>query len=189
MGSDWKGDERPECTYVMKDGENLQEYLSIDPTPVSSAYPSAPASPPVSDAQEEQSDLEESEKQFPQPPNSEEEPVVRICWYPAPRPYQGVRPDWWTPAWEKLNGCLTNANIPLLPVSPKDFKEAVQSDVWMIDRLGAQHVTDPATGMEIGPESDPRVMCTVTGCNLNSNYVTLIKKGAKGASTNTMVLE
>jgi hypothetical protein len=53
VDSDWKGYKKPECTYVMKDSENLQEYLSREPTPESTPWPSAPASAPVSDAQED----------------------------------------------------------------------------------------------------------------------------------------
>jgi hypothetical protein len=76
-----------------------------------------------------------------------------------------------------------------MPVSPKDFKEAIQSDVWMIDQHGFQHVTDPATGLEMGPESDPNLMCMMTGCVWNSQYATLIKKCPKRGSSNTMALE
>jgi hypothetical protein len=29
--SNWGGDQKPECTYVMKDGDNLAEYLASAP--------------------------------------------------------------------------------------------------------------------------------------------------------------
>jgi hypothetical protein len=51
-------------------------------------------------------------------------------------PYEGVRPEWWTPAWEKLNGLLTNGSTSVMPVSPKDFKDSVDTDVYMVDQIG-----------------------------------------------------
>jgi hypothetical protein len=60
-----------------------------------------------------------------------------------------MKPDWRSPAWEKLNGYIVMAQNPLIPVSPKDSKESVQLDLFMIDQLGVQHVTDPETGAEI----------------------------------------
>jgi hypothetical protein len=91
----WKGDTLPKCTYVMKDSDYLQENLSRDPTPASSAYHSAPVSTPVSDVRSDvASELEDSDTQ-PQPPESEDEPCARVFGSsPPPRPYQGTRPHW-----------------------------------------------------------------------------------------------
>jgi hypothetical protein len=82
---------------------------------------------------------------------------------------------------KKINERKKSQN-PLIPVSPKDFKETAESDVFTIDQLGVQHVTDPLTGAEIGPESDPNLMCMMTGRVWNSQFVTLTKKGNKGES-------
>jgi hypothetical protein len=46
--------------------------------------------------------------------------------------------------------------------------EAVESDVYMVDQIGHQHNTDPITGEEIGPESDPDLIGMMTGCIWNS---------------------
>jgi hypothetical protein len=32
VGRGWRGDSKPECTYVMKDGNSLAEYLSREPS-------------------------------------------------------------------------------------------------------------------------------------------------------------
>jgi hypothetical protein len=76
-----------------------------------------------------------------------------------------------------------------MPLSPKDFKKAIQIDVWMIDQIGKKHRTDPSTGLEIGPESDPELTYMMTGCVWNSQYVTLVEKGEKGESSDTLALE
>jgi hypothetical protein len=88
-----------------------------------------------------------------------------------------------------LNGCLTNANIQSLAVPPKDFKEVVETNVWMVGQIGTQHRTDPETGLEMGPESDPDLICMITGSVWNSQNVTLVKSGKEGESPNMMVLE
>jgi hypothetical protein len=90
---------------------------------------------------------------------------------------------------DQIGGHLTNANIQLLPVFPKDFKEAIGTDVWMIDQIGTQHRTDPATDSENGPESDPELASIATGCVWNSHYVTLINRGDMEATSGMTVLE
>jgi hypothetical protein len=57
---DWKGDGKPQCTYVMTDGGNLQEHLSRDRTPERSPSLSAPVSDVQSDVV---SELEDSDTQ------------------------------------------------------------------------------------------------------------------------------
>jgi hypothetical protein len=185
---DGEGDEKPQCTYVMKDGGNLQEYLSRDPTPYSTPEPSAAVSVPVSDVPD-QSEIEDDEPQWPQPQEDPDGRTARVCSFSEPRPHQGTRPDSWSPAWETLNGCLMRVDSPLLPVPPKDFKEAVQTDVWMVDQIGTQSRTVPVTGLEVGPESVPSLFSVVTGCVWNTQYATLIKYGKEGESPNTMILE
>jgi hypothetical protein len=87
----WKGDTLPEHTYVMKDGENLQEYLSREPTPESTLYPSDP----ISDVQSEvQSELEDSDTP-PPPPESEDELCVISCPPPQQQPVLGPKLHWW----------------------------------------------------------------------------------------------
>jgi hypothetical protein len=94
--------------------------------------------------------------------DSEEEPRVIICSHPQPQPYQGPKPEWWSPALEKLNGYIL-AQSHLITLCPRDFKRAVHSDVFMIDQAGNQNVTDPATGEEIGPDSDPNLIGVMAG--------------------------
>jgi hypothetical protein len=74
-------------------------------------------------------------------------------------------------------------------VSPKDFKEAVDTDVYMVDQIGRHHNPDRETGEETGPESDPNLMGMVAGCIWNGQYATLIKKGAKGCDPNTLIMD
>jgi hypothetical protein len=61
--------------------------------------------------------------------------------------------------------------------------------VFIIDQLGAQRVTDPVTGSEVGPEPDPNLTCVVTGCVWNSQFVPLTMRGEKEESAETMALE
>jgi hypothetical protein len=164
-------------------------------TPETTPEPSAVASAPVSDVQsdvvsdvQEQSELEESDTQ-PQPPEDGDEWTVRICLPLDPRPHEGAKPDWWTPAWETLNGILMRVDSPLLPVSPKDFKEAVDTGVYMVDQLGSQTRTDPVTGSEISPEEDPSLFTVVTGCVWNSQFATLVKYGNEGESSDSAILK
>jgi hypothetical protein len=117
VGSNWKGGELPERTHVMKDGDNLHEYLSSEPVSEVSDASSAPV-PDVLD----QSGLEESDTQ-PMPLDSEYEP--RIGSRPPPQPYQELNPEWWSPACEMLNATVIGVQHPLIPVSPKDFNEGV----------------------------------------------------------------
>jgi hypothetical protein len=67
----WNRDSKPECTYVMKDGDNLPEYLSREPTSDESDSGSAMA--PVSEAV---SEIEESDTP-PQPPEDSEDDRVQ----------------------------------------------------------------------------------------------------------------
>jgi hypothetical protein len=114
--------------YVMKNGNNLQQNLSSssESSPESSPWQSGPVSAPVSVVVSEAPEVSKSEIESdtqPMPPNSEDEPAARVCAsHPAPRPYQGAKPEWWTPAWEHLNGHIIPQGNPLIPVCPKEFK-------------------------------------------------------------------
>jgi hypothetical protein len=88
-----------------------------------------------------------------------------------------------------LNGLLIRVASPLLPVSPKDFREAVDTGVYMVDLLDSQTRKDPATGSEIGPEEHPSLFRVVTGCVWNSQCATLVKYGNKGESANSAILK
>jgi hypothetical protein len=70
-----------------------------------------------------------------------------------------------------------------------EFREKVDLDVHMVDQFGYQHNTDPATGVEIGPESDPNLIYMVSGCVWNNYYATLTKNGARGGGPKALVLE
>jgi hypothetical protein len=80
------------------------------------------------------------------------------------------------------------ADSPLLPVSPKDFKEVVDTGMYMVDQIGSQTRIDPASGSEVSPEEDPSLFTVVTGCVWNSQYATLIKAGKEGESPDMMIL-
>jgi hypothetical protein len=161
-------------TFVMKaedDGPQfLSESESADPTPDETTRTSIAQSPnsPV------QSELEDSDTQ-PQPPESEdEERGIKPRYGPTRRRLELSRPDWWSPAWEQLNGLLMNGATPVRPVSPMQFKEEVDRDISVADQVGFQHSTDPSTGEEVGPDVDPNLMTVVTACVWNSQCATLI---------------
>jgi hypothetical protein len=42
-------------------------------------------------------------------------------------------------------------------VSPKDFNEAVEADIWIVDQIDTQSRVDPEMGAELGPETDPEL--------------------------------
>jgi hypothetical protein len=58
----------------------------------------------------------------------------------------------------------------------------------MIDQAGSQHVTDPVTGEEVGPDCDPNLIGMMTGVIWNGQYATLTKAGGKGHSLNTVAM-
>jgi hypothetical protein len=59
----------------------------------------------------------------------------------------------------------------------------------MIDQAGNQHATDPVTGEEIGPDSDPNLIGVIAGVIWNSQYATLTKAGNKGEPMNKMAMD
>jgi hypothetical protein len=77
----------------------------------------------------------------------------------------------------------------LIPLCPRDFRDAVRSDVFMIDQAGSQHVTDAVQGEEIGPDSDPNLIGMMTGVIWNSQYVTMTKAQGKGHSLDKVALD
>jgi hypothetical protein len=76
-----------------------------------------------------------------------------------------------------------------MPVAPKDVRESVDTDVLMADQIGAQYNLDPCTGEQIGHDVDPNLMTVVTACVWNSQYVTMIKRGAKGSDPYAVSLD
>jgi hypothetical protein len=84
-----RGEEKPERTYVMKDGDNLADYLaSAPPSGGDSVGISTVVSAVVSDVvSDDISELEESNKP-PMPIDDSAQPEV-------PR----AKPEWWTAAW------------------------------------------------------------------------------------------
>jgi hypothetical protein len=149
VGSNRKGDDGPAETSVMKDGDNLPQYLSSSSSPDPTPWPYAPASAQVSapmtdvpsdDKSDGPSDIPVSDS-LPQAANTDDEGhveggTVRFNSIPISPRHDGVRPDRWSLAWERLNGILMRTDSPLLPVSPKDFRETVDTDVYMADQIG-----------------------------------------------------
>jgi hypothetical protein len=70
---------------------------------------------------------------------------------PQPRPSY----EWWTPAWESLNGMLGLGGVrPLIPVCPSQFKDLIDSDVFMVDAVMYQSKTDSDTGEPVDARTD-----------------------------------
>jgi ribonuclease HI len=186
-------------TFVMKDGNRFphaQYLLESEAEPEVSEFPEPnfdeiTRAPVMQWPSAEPSEPEESDTQSHPPESEDEDPrwFPCICFQVTCCPYEGRRPDWWSAAWEKSNGHMANGSTPLMPVSPCDFKESVESDVCMVDQIGHQHKTDPITGEEICPDSDPELITMVAGCVWNSQYATFIKRGAKGGDPNTLILD
>jgi hypothetical protein len=51
----------------------------------------------------------------------------------------------------------------LIPLCPRDFKEAVQSYVCAFDQPGYQTSIDPDSGETVGPESNPDLIGMIAG--------------------------
>jgi hypothetical protein len=61
--------------------------------------------------------------------------------------------------------------------------------VQVIDVLGSQHITDPDTGEELNPDSDPALIGIVTGVVWNGQHAALTKVGRKGLNSGSAMLE
>jgi hypothetical protein len=53
-----------------------------------------------------------------------------------PQPPSGPKPEWWTEAWDSLEGVVMSPLGAIQPISPKQFKEEVYSDVYAFDQPG-----------------------------------------------------
>jgi ribonuclease HI len=114
--------------------------------------------------------------------DDDREPIPMPFFAPTHMPQPPPSYEWWTPAWESLNGMLGLGGVqPLIPVCPSQFKDLVDSDVFMVDDVMFQSKIDSDTGEPVDARTDPEFITVVAGCIHNNQYATLIKVGRKGA--------
>jgi hypothetical protein len=100
----------------------------------------------------------------------------------------GPKPEWWSPAWEELTKVTRGDGVKIEPVSPAQFKEFVNDDVFMMDEIGTELGKYPITGEPPDPSTDPDLIHMASGVIWNEQGATLIRKGAKGVDPNELLL-
>jgi hypothetical protein len=173
--------------------ENLAGYLSREPSsdesdseeePVISEVVSETVSMIISETIpavvsevvfEVESENEMSDTQ-PQPPESEDETprlVARI--HNATSSVPRAKPEWWTEAWDCLEGTQSGPGIWIQPVCPLEFKDEVHMDVSGFDQPGWQSHTDLTTGETILPSEGNERLGGVTGVIWSAHHVTMTR--------------
>jgi hypothetical protein len=142
-----------------------------------------------------QSDLDESmSRSYPISASCDEDgrESAHLPSYPPTNKPQ-TRPDyeWWSPAWDALNGMLGFGGVvPLIPVCPSSFKDLCKElDVFMVDVVAHQSRTDPVTGDQVDSSTDLDLIPIVAGCACDRKYATMIKVGRKGGDQNELLLD
>jgi hypothetical protein len=163
-GTSELGDEKPGMAFMMKDGDNLADYSKDDPTPDSTDIEDAPVN-----------GLEVESESWPIPPDSIEETPqssVRVDIPPDPAPR--AKPEWWTAAWNRLEGDKLSVIGRVEAVCRRDFKDDVTSmEITAFDCRVFRFQIDPVTGERIEAHAENQLIGGVVGVVWNSNHVTM----------------
>jgi hypothetical protein len=118
VSGSWRGDRKPECTYVIVDGDNLAEFLSRErssdesESEVVSAVPPADVSTAVSAAvsgivSNVVSEAESEGPSWPAPQEDSDDCRVEggtVKYFTPQEAAPRAKPEWWTEAWKGLQG-------------------------------------------------------------------------------------
>jgi hypothetical protein len=112
----------------------------------------------TSDASEAVSEVESDGNQWPMPDEDSDDCRVEggtVKIFTLPDPVPRAKPDWWTEAWNQLEG--EPAPRPygwIQPLSPVQFRDECHIDVVAFDRPGAQTSLDLVAGETITANED-----------------------------------
>jgi hypothetical protein len=182
---DWRGEEKPDRTYVMKDGDNLFGCLVSAPPSDDSDSDVVPDA--VSDSEPEESDTQ------PQPPSHpEDENVIdsRVTYIGSVHSQQAARrqePEWWTEASDHSWGVALPPIDVIQPACPKEFREEVSSDIFAFDQQGCQTQRD-SSGPMVGPSEENELIGGIVGVLWNDHYATMTRYCGQGKTAEELTL-
>jgi hypothetical protein len=86
-----------------------------------------------------------------------------------------AKPEWWTAAWDQLEGTQSMDGNFIQPVCSKVFKDECSLDVNAFDQPGCQSHTDSATGETILPDEGNDLLGGVIGVIWSDKHVTMTR--------------
>jgi ribonuclease HI len=204
--SDWTGESMPPEGALYTVGKlNLSSAPQIVPQTVPQTVPGLPATSPFAVVLSDSSDSdiaisdEESSNPWPAPattPDSADEkgkaqlfPTIASLPTPAPTPEVQERPQWWTEAWDMLEGIESEDQRKgyLRPVDGVHFLARCESDIHEIDNYCSRTVVEASGAERLAQEADDMHQ-TVCGAIWSDEVITLSATCGKGVDPNERFL-